>query len=88
MGKKLYRSKEDKKLSGLCGGLGEFLGIDPTIIRVLVIVAAFFSAFFPALVLYIALSVAVPENPGESANAKEVDYKFVDPDNKDDGKNK
>ncbi|HZJ75151.1 MAG TPA: PspC domain-containing protein [Clostridia bacterium] len=88
MGKKLYRSKEDKKLSGLCGGLGEFLGIDPTMIRVLVVVGAFFTAFFPALVLYIALSVVVPENPGESANAKEVNYKFVDPDDENDGKNK
>lgn len=88
MDKKLYRSKEDKKLTGLCGGIGEFFGIDPTIIRVLVIVAAFFTAFFPALVLYIALSFAVPENPGESANAQNVDYKFVDRDNDFDGKNK
>ncbi|HZK22157.1 MAG TPA: PspC domain-containing protein [Oscillospiraceae bacterium] len=86
MDKKLYRSKEDKKLSGLCGGLGEFLGIDPTIIRVLVVIGTFFTAFFMGIALYIALSIIVPEHPGESANAKEVDYKFVDPDKDSGGK--
>lgn len=34
-GKKLYRSDRNKMLFGVCGGLGEFTGIDPTIIRLL-----------------------------------------------------
>ena len=32
-GKKLYRSESDKMFLGVCGGLGEYFGIDPTIIR-------------------------------------------------------
>ena len=32
-GKKLYRSKDNAMLAGVCGGLGEFFGIDPTLIR-------------------------------------------------------
>lgn len=33
MEKKLYRSSENKMLCGVCGGIGEYLGIDPTVIR-------------------------------------------------------
>jgi len=36
--RKLYRSKENKKLAGVCGGLGEYFKIDPTIIRLLWVV--------------------------------------------------
>ena len=35
MNKKLYKSEDNKVLCGVCGGLGEFLGIDPTIIRLI-----------------------------------------------------
>ena len=34
-GKKLYRSRTDVKISGVCGGIAEYLGIDSTIVRVL-----------------------------------------------------
>lgn len=33
MEKKLYRSNENKMLCGVCGGIGEYLGVDPTVIR-------------------------------------------------------
>ena len=35
MNKKLYRSKNDKKISGVCGGIAEYFGIDATIVRLL-----------------------------------------------------
>lgn len=41
--KKLFRSTTDSKITGLCGGLGQWLGIDPTIVRLLVVIAALFS---------------------------------------------
>ena len=41
MNKKLYKSEDNKVLCGVCGGLGEFLGIDPTIIRLIWVVLAF-----------------------------------------------
>lgn len=37
MDKKLYRSRKNKMLCGVCGGLGEYLGIDPTVVRLLVV---------------------------------------------------
>jgi len=33
--KKLYRSKKDRMLAGVCGGIGEYFGIDSTLIRIL-----------------------------------------------------
>jgi phage shock protein C len=41
--RKLFRSTTDSKLTGLCGGIGQWLGVDPTIIRLLVVIAALFS---------------------------------------------
>ena len=43
--KKLYRSS-NRILAGVCGGIAEYLNIDPTVVRVLYIVLSFFSAFF------------------------------------------
>lgn len=48
--KKLYRSRDAKMLAGVCGGLGKFLGVDPTIIRILSILSFLFSPLlFPEL---------------------------------------
>lgn len=51
--KKLYRSQTNKKLAGLCGGLGEYLDIDPTIIRLFAVVFAFATGIIPFLVGYL-----------------------------------
>lgn len=37
--KKLYRKASDKKIAGVCSGLAEYLGIDPTIVRILFLIA-------------------------------------------------
>ncbi len=58
--KKLYRSQGDKKISGLCGGLATWLGIDATIVRLLTVVVALFS-LGTAVVLYIIASIIVPK---------------------------
>ncbi len=42
--KKLYRSLEDNMIAGVCGGLGEYFNIDSTIIRLLFVVATFFTS--------------------------------------------
>jgi phage shock protein PspC (stress-responsive transcriptional regulator) len=62
MMKKLFRSRHDAKLFGLCGGLAERFEIDATLVRLMWIVAAFItggSAFF----LYIIASMLVPKEP-------------------------
>ena len=63
MEKKLYRSRADKKISGICGGLGKYLNIDPTLVRVLYVLASLFTTCFPGLIVYIVLSFVIPEEP-------------------------
>jgi phage shock protein C len=57
--KKLYRSS-NRILAGVCGGIAEYLNIDPTVVRVLYIVLSFFSAAFPGLLLYLILLLFIP----------------------------
>ncbi len=61
--KKLFRSRNNKMLAGVCGGLAEYLGIDPTVIRILYVAVSFFSAAFPGIIVYIILWVVMPEEP-------------------------
>ena len=61
--KKLLRSRNNKMLAGVCGGLAEYLGIDPTVIRILYVAVSFFSAAFPGIIVYIILWVVMPEEP-------------------------
>lgn len=60
--KKLYRSRDDRKIAGICGGLGEYTGIDPTIWRVVFIVLLL-PGGLPGLVPYLLLWIIVPEKP-------------------------
>ncbi|WP_308636049.1 PspC domain-containing protein [Paenibacillus silvisoli] len=60
--KKLYRSRRDKKLFGLCGGLAEMLNVDATLLRILLIVVTVFTS--GALILvYILAGLVVPKDP-------------------------
>lgn len=68
--KKLFRSTTDSKLTGLCGGIGQWLGIDPTIIRLLVVISAFFS-FGAVILAYFIATLFVPKAPHN-------DFRFVD----------
>ena len=63
MEKKLYRSRIDKTFAGVCGGLGKYINMDPTIVRVLFVIATLFSAAFPGIIVYIVLACVIPEEP-------------------------
>ena len=58
--KKLYRSTSDRMIAGICGGLGEYFGIDSTLVRLIFVLGAIFtgSALFWA---YIIMLIVVPE---------------------------
>lgn len=59
--KRLYRSRNERMIGGVCGGLGKFLDIDPTVIRLVVVVLTF---PFPATILaYFIMLLIVPEEP-------------------------
>ncbi len=60
MTKKLYRSQKQKMLGGVCGGLGEYLDVDVTPIRLLFIALTIFTALFPMVIFYIIAWIIVP----------------------------
>ena len=57
----LRRSRSDRMLAGVCGGLAKWLDWDPTLVRVLYVILSIFSVAFPGLIVYIALWIVMPE---------------------------
>jgi phage shock protein PspC (stress-responsive transcriptional regulator) len=57
--KKLTRSTSNRMIAGVCAGLAEYLGIDPTIVRLLVILA-FFTGFGGIALVYLIMALVVP----------------------------
>ena len=60
--KKLYRSKSNKMLAGVCGGVGEYFGIDATIVRLIWVLALFCAGC--GLIAYIIAAIIIPQDPG------------------------
>jgi phage shock protein C len=60
-GRPLRRSVHDRLLAGVCGGLAEYTGMDPTLVRVLYVVGSILSAAFPGTLIYIILWIIIPE---------------------------
>lgn len=60
MDKKLYRSRKNKMLCGVCGGLGEYLGIDPTVVRLLVVLFSLSSVGMGVIIYFVAAFI-IPE---------------------------
>ncbi|QNM05213.1 PspC domain-containing protein [Qiania dongpingensis] len=58
--KRLYRSVRDRMLLGVCGGIGEYFGVDATIIRV---VWALFGCTGAGILAYFIAAVIMPQNP-------------------------
>jgi phage shock protein PspC (stress-responsive transcriptional regulator) len=58
----MHRSRRNKMIAGVCGGLAEALGWDPTMVRLLYVLVSILSAAFPGILVYIVLWVVVPES--------------------------
>ncbi len=63
MAKKLYRSRTDRKIWGVCGGLAKYFGIDPTTVRVIAIVSIFVTGL--GIIAYIVMAIVVPLESSE-----------------------
>ena len=60
--RQLTRSTSNRMIAGVCAGLGEYLGIDPTIVRLLAILA-FFTGFGGIAIVYLIMALVIPEQP-------------------------
>ena len=66
MDKKLYRSEDNKIFLGICGGIGEYFGVDPVVIRVIFVGLIF--AGFSGILAYIVAAFVVPKPPAGGKN--------------------
>lgn len=62
--KKLHRSRTDRMIAGICGGLGEMFSIDPTLIRLIFALVALFTVG-TAVIVYVLGWIIIPEAPPE-----------------------
>jgi phage shock protein C len=59
--KQLYRSRKNRMIGGVCGGLGEYFDIDPTLVRVLFVFGAFLGLPGALALIYLVMLVLVPQ---------------------------
>ncbi len=60
--KRLYRSRDNRMFGGVCAGLGKYFNIDPTLVRLIFVLGAFFG-MGSLVVVYLVLLLVVPEEP-------------------------
>ena len=58
--RKLMRSRTYKVIAGVCGGIAEYLEVDPTVVRVLYVVATVLSGVLPGILAYVILTFLMP----------------------------
>ena len=69
MEKKLTRSRTERMVAGVMGGLGEFFGIDPVLLRLAYLILTVFTGLFPGIIGYGLAILIVPEAPLITASA-------------------
>jgi phage shock protein C len=74
--KRLYRSRSDRIIGGVCGGLGEYLSIDPTLIRILYVLFALTGG--SGIFIYLILLLIIPEEPWEKEPTADTEDEKVE----------
>jgi phage shock protein C len=64
--KRIYRSKDDVKICGICAGIAKTLDLDPSIVRIGTVVLTFAIGLFPLIAGYIVAALIIPEESGLS----------------------
>ncbi len=64
--KKLYLSSSDRRIAGVCGGLGEYFDVDSTLIRLLWVLGSLFTGLILGLIAYVLAVVLIPHDPTEA----------------------
>ena len=60
--KRLKRSNKDSMIAGVCGGIAEYLNMDPSIVRIAYVLISILSAAFPGILVYIILWIIIPQS--------------------------
>lgn len=68
--RRLWRSRKERKIAGICGGLGEYFGVDPFWMRLIFIL--FFLAGGTAFIVYMIMWLMVPLEPGQDPDKKMI----------------
>ncbi|MCD6454618.1 MAG: PspC domain-containing protein [Candidatus Aminicenantes bacterium] len=69
--KRLYRSRKDRKIGGICGGLGEYFNIDPNLVRLAMVFLALITAVVPFILAYVIAWIIIPLEPAEEVKKSE-----------------
>jgi len=59
--KRLYRSRKNRMISGVCGGIGEYFNVDPTLIRLLWVIVTILTGILFGIIAYIIAVIIIPE---------------------------
>jgi len=73
--KRLYRSKEDRQIAGIFGGLGELYNVDPNVMRLLAVLGLLVTGIFPILVTYIIAWIILPDGKPMEVKTEPVQSK-------------
>jgi phage shock protein C len=59
--KRLMRSSVDVKIAGVCGGIAEYMDVDPTVVRLVWVLVSFFTGIVPGLIAYLVAWLVMPQ---------------------------
>lgn len=66
--KRLYQSEKNRVLAGICGGIGEYFGVDPVALRLAWMLIVIFTGIFPGVIAYILAIFIIPLPPSAHAS--------------------
>jgi phage shock protein C len=75
----LRRSRRDRVLAGICGGIAEAYGSDPTAVRILAVIITIFTGIVPMIVVYLAAAVLMPEATTDEPSTELVVRRRLEP---------
>jgi phage shock protein PspC (stress-responsive transcriptional regulator) len=61
--KRLYLSQTDRKIAGICGGVAEYMQVDSTVVRLVAVILAVITGFFPLFIGYLIAWLIIPKEP-------------------------
>jgi phage shock protein PspC (stress-responsive transcriptional regulator) len=67
--KRLYRSRTETRIAGLCGGMGVYFQVDPVIVRLVCVLGTVATGFAPGIITYLVAWLIVPEEPAPAPAA-------------------